>query len=113
MRSAYAGRIRRETAVLSGPPSSRKSQRPTHPLHSAWIPVIENLESRRLLAVNTVQTLPFELDFSSTVADSLVDKDGQGTGRTRVQANRNIIGCSKRHRSGSLHLDRGLEGEPV
>ena len=74
--------------MQSGSSSHNKSNRPTRRLEPAWIPVIENLESRRLLAVDTVQTLPFELDFSSSVADSLADKDGQGTGLTRVQANR-------------------------
>ena len=41
-----------------------------------------------MLAANTIQTLPFFLDFGTDRAE-LVDKDGQGTGFTRVQANKN------------------------
>lgn len=48
----------------------------------------EHLEIRRLLAIDTVQSLPFRLDFNSPVADSLLDKDGQGIGLTRTQSNR-------------------------
>jgi fibronectin type 3 domain-containing protein len=50
---------------------------------------VEQLEIRRLLAIDTVQPLPFRLDFNSPVADSLLDKDGQGIGLTRTQANKN------------------------
>lgn len=50
---------------------------------------VEHLEFRRLLAIDTVQPLPFRLDFNSPVADSLLDKDGQGIGLTRTQANKN------------------------
>ena len=42
---------------------------------------------RRLMAASTIQPLPFLLDFGSTRGE-LVDKDGQGTGLTRVQANK-------------------------
>src|SRR5262245_56869227 len=52
------------------------------------MPVLENLEGRRLLSASTVQTLPFNLDFSSDKGE-ILDKDGQGTGFTRVQANKN------------------------
>jgi len=62
--------------------------RPRAELLSACLPVIEGLEDRRLLSTTTVQTLPFSLDFSSDRGE-LLDKDGQGTGFTRVQANKN------------------------
>ena len=55
-------------------------------IRSALAPVIENLEGRRLLSTTTVQSLPFLLDFSSDRGE-IADKDGQGTGFTRVQAN--------------------------
>src|SRR5947207_1531981 len=55
---------------------------------SAAIPVIEDLEGRRLFSTNTVQSLPFLLDFGSDQGE-IADKDGQGTGLTRVQANKN------------------------
>jgi fibronectin type 3 domain-containing protein len=56
-------------------------------LVSAVIPVLEQLEDRRLFSTSTIQTLPFSLDFGSDRGE-LVDKDGQGTGFTRVQANK-------------------------
>src|SRR4051794_14437027 len=46
----------------------------------------EMLEGRQLLSTTTVQTLPFTLDFGSDKGE-ILDKDGQGTGLTRVQAN--------------------------
>lgn len=55
-------------------------------LQLAWKPIVEDLEQRRHLDANTVQTLPFVLDFGSNRGE-LVDKDGQGTGFTRTQAN--------------------------
>src|SRR5437762_962659 len=55
---------------------------------SAAIPVIENLEGRKLFSTNTVQSLPFLLDFESDQGE-IADKDGQGTGFTRLQANKN------------------------
>ncbi|HEV2292878.1 MAG TPA: carbohydrate-binding protein [Tepidisphaeraceae bacterium] len=56
-------------------------------LQSAITPVIESLEARRLFAATTIQPLPFTLDFSADRGE-LLDTDGQGTGFTRVQANR-------------------------
>jgi len=50
------------------------------------------LEQRRMLAVNTaaIAALPYSLDFSSNKGDTTyLDKDGQGTGFTYVQANKN------------------------
>ncbi|MBC7785347.1 MAG: Ig-like domain-containing protein, partial [Burkholderiales bacterium] len=49
---------------------------------------LEGLEHRQLMAAGTVVSLPFRLDFNATIADSIVDKDGEGTGLTRVQANK-------------------------
>src|SRR5262245_9212204 len=50
--------------------------------------VMETLEERRLFSTNTVQSLPFLLDFSSDKGE-IADKDGEGTGFTRLQANKN------------------------
>ena len=55
-------------------------------LLSACIPVLEDLEGRQLFS-GAVQTLPFNLDFSSDQG-GILDKDGQGTGLTNVQANK-------------------------
>src|SRR5438093_812526 len=57
------------------------------PLFSAWMPVLEDLERRQLLSTSTIQTLPFSLDFSSDRGE-IADKDGQGTGFTRLQTNK-------------------------
>ncbi|HEX8342898.1 MAG TPA: Ig-like domain-containing protein, partial [Tepidisphaeraceae bacterium] len=51
---------------------------------------LEALEQRQLMAAGTVVSLPYRLDFATDVADSVVDKDGQGTGLTRVQNNVNV-----------------------
>src|SRR5689334_15840472 len=59
-----------------------------HRLSRACRPVIEALEVRQLMSTSTIQTLPFNLDFSSDRGE-IVDKDGQGTGFTRIQANKN------------------------
>ncbi len=56
-------------------------------LDRACKPVVELLEDRRMFSTTTIQTLPFVLDFSSDRGE-LTDKDGQGTGFTRVQNNR-------------------------
>jgi hypothetical protein len=48
-------------------------------LLSACIPILEDLESRQMLSTSTIETLPYNLDFSSDKGE-LVDKDGQGTG---------------------------------
>src|SRR5438045_3870332 len=56
-------------------------------LSRAARPIIESLEGRQLLSAATIQTLPFNLDFSSDRGE-LLDKDGQGTGFTRVQDNK-------------------------
>src|SRR5688500_13457859 len=53
-------------------------------LACAGQPVIEGLEARRLMST---ATLPFRLDFSADRA-GLLDKDGEGTGFTRVQENK-------------------------
>jgi hypothetical protein len=62
------------------------SRKPRAKVVSAAASVIESLEERRLLSTTTVQSLPFLLDFSSDRGE-IADKDGQGTGFTRVQAN--------------------------
>ena len=49
---------------------------------------------------STVQALPFNLDFSSAKGDVL-DKDGQATGYTRLQANT----AGNEYRSGLIDLD--------
>ncbi len=49
---------------------------------------LEQLEERRHLAVDTIQPLPFRLDFNQNIANTIVDKDGQGIGLTRLQANK-------------------------
>ncbi|MFT3789003.1 MAG: hypothetical protein QM770_22990 [Tepidisphaeraceae bacterium] len=56
-------------------------------LEKAFKPTLEQLELRSMMNAATVQALPFKLDFNQNVADSLLDKDGQGIGLTRVQAN--------------------------
>src|SRR5256885_2278516 len=66
---------------------ARTTVMPADLLLSAVIPVLETLEDRRLLSSTTVQALPFVLDFSSDRGE-ILDKDGQGTGFTRVQANK-------------------------
>jgi fibronectin type 3 domain-containing protein len=61
-------------------------------LAQAVRPVIEGLEERRLLAgdplafANTVQTLPYVLDFTKQV-NGIFDRSGQSIGFTRVQLN--------------------------
>ncbi|MCS7034412.1 MAG: choice-of-anchor D domain-containing protein, partial [Phycisphaerae bacterium] len=57
-------------------------------LKPAWMPVLEGLEIRKLFGIDTIQSLPFLLDFS-TDRGELIDRDGQGTGFTRVQVNSN------------------------
>jgi hypothetical protein len=74
-------------ARRAGATSSSSSSSSPSLLSSAWLPVIERLEDRRLFAIDTVQTLPFALDFSSD-RGGLLDKDGSGTGFTRVQENK-------------------------
>jgi regulation of enolase protein 1 (concanavalin A-like superfamily) len=54
-------------------------------LLSACIPILEGLETRQMLSVST---LPINLDFSSDQG-GILDKDGQGTGFTSVQVNKN------------------------
>src|SRR6266545_4758280 len=65
----------------------KRSQKRNHRLKPAWMPVLEALEGRTLFSATTIQTLPFLLDFSSDRGE-VVDKDGQGTGFTRVQTNK-------------------------
>ena len=69
-------------------------------LNQACSPVIENLETRQHMDASTVQTLPFNLDFSSAKGDVL-DKDGRATGYTRVQANT----LGNEYRPGLITLD--------
>jgi len=61
---------------------------PADRLNLAWKPIVEDLEFRKLMGADTVQAVPFLLDFGSTRGE-LVDKDGQGTGFTRTQTNSN------------------------
>src|SRR5688572_5122556 len=49
--------------------------------------MFERLEERRLMAADTVQPLPFALEFTEDRGE-FVDKDGEGTGFTRVQNNK-------------------------
>ena len=57
-------------------------------IKSAAANVCESLEQRRLLAGSpTPQALPINLTFGASVANSLTDKTGQGTGFTYVQPN--------------------------
>ena len=51
-------------------------------------PVLESLEERRLMAVDTVQDLPFTLEFDADRGE-ILDKDGEGTGLTFVAPNKN------------------------
>jgi len=52
----------------------------------------ERLEDRRLFAIDTIQTTPWALDFNGNPAEAvnstILDRDGEATGFTRVQANR-------------------------
>ena len=56
-----------------------------------------------MFATSTIQTLPFTLDFSSDRGE-LLDKDGQGTGFTRVQTNK----LGTEYQSGLIDLDTAL-----
>src|SRR5688500_5044078 len=67
------------------------------------MPIVESLEGRRMFATTTIQTLPFSLDFGSDRGE-LLDKDGQGTGFTRVQANK----LGTQYQSGLIDLDTAL-----
>ncbi|HEX8521614.1 MAG TPA: choice-of-anchor D domain-containing protein [Tepidisphaeraceae bacterium] len=71
-----------------------------HSLRSATAPVIESLEQRSLFSAATIQPLPYVLDFSSDRGE-VVDKDGQGTGFTRVQANK----LGNEYQAGLIDLD--------
>src|SRR5205823_12834853 len=71
-----------------------------HRIDEACRTVVEQLEGRRLLSINTIQNLPFVLDFDSDRGE-LLDKDGQGTGFTRVQANKN----GNQYQPGLIDLD--------
>src|SRR5688572_10134832 len=75
---------------------------PAADLVSTWMPIVERLEDRRLFAVDAVQTLPFVLDFNANSTD-ILDKDGQGTGFTRVQANKN----GDQYQQSKIDLDTG------
>src|SRR5436309_15823293 len=76
------GLFGRRIKVYSATDGRKKS------LLSACMTVLEGLEGRRLLSSSTVQILPFTLDFSSDKGE-ILDKDGQGTGFTRLQVNKN------------------------
>ena len=69
-------------------PSPRPAQRDR--LAGACESVFEQLERRQLMSATTVQTLPFNLDFSQPVGTSadVLDKNGQATGFTRIQQNK-------------------------
>src|SRR4051794_20765577 len=66
--------------------SARRRQRLVLAAEASLRTVFEALEQRQLLSTTTVQTLPFSLDFGADKGE-ITDKDGQGTGFTRVQAN--------------------------
>ncbi len=53
----------------------------------AFRKALESLELRQHMDANDVQALPFRLDFNSSVAGTVLDKDNEGVGLTRVQAN--------------------------
>src|SRR5438105_2160172 len=81
--------LTRRTIVGAWENAVTKSVRSLHAsICNAAAPVIETLEGRALFSTTTVQSLPFLLDFSSDRGE-IADKDGQGTGFTRVQANSN------------------------
>ena len=63
-----------------------RNSTPRASLELACQTVFERLELRQHLDANTIQTLPFLLDFGSDRGE-LVDRDGQGTGFTRTQSN--------------------------
>ena len=54
---------------------------------AAWTTPLESLEQRQHMDATAVQSTPFSLDFNGDVADSVKDKNGKGTGFTRVQDN--------------------------
>src|SRR5215217_3810336 len=56
-------------------------------LRSACGPVVDSLEDRRMFSATTIQPLPYLLDFGTDQGEVL-DRDGQGTGFTRLQANK-------------------------
>ena len=59
----------------------------------------ETLEDRRLMSA-----LPFTLEFNGPVAGTVNDKDGQGTGFTAVQANKN----GDQYQASLIDLDAGV-----
>jgi regulation of enolase protein 1 (concanavalin A-like superfamily)/fibronectin type 3 domain-containing protein len=65
-------------------------------------PLFQLLENRQLFGSDTVQTLPFLLDFGSDKGE-LLDKDGQGTGFTRTQSNNS----SNSYQPNLIDLDTG------
>src|SRR5438067_10530346 len=89
------------TKRISGVEKSLKFCRAIDPrLLSACRSVFEQLEQRQMLSTTTVQTLPFNLDFGADRGE-LTDKDGQGTGFTRVQANT----AGNQYQPGLINLD--------
>lgn len=54
---------------------------------AAWATPLESLEHRQHMDAAAVQSTPFALDFNSDINDSVKDKNGKGTGFTRVQDN--------------------------
>jgi len=60
-------------------------------LDRAVLPVIETLEGRCLMSgdTTTVQALPFTLNFDAAVPGTIADTNGEGTGFTFVQPNKN------------------------
>ena len=73
-------------ATPAGPRAAAARRRPAGGPNSQF----EQLEKRQLMSASTVQTLPFNLDFSRPVGTSadVLDKNGQATGFTRIQQNK-------------------------
>ena len=74
---------RRGTLVSAGAAVVR------HRIADSILPVIENLEGRRLLAgdFNTIRPIPYTLEFTAA-ADGVTDRNGAGTGFSFTQNNR-------------------------
>ena len=69
------------------------------PAAAAKAPAFELLEDRRLMSA-----LPFTLEFDAPVAGTINDKDGQGTGFTSVQQNKN----GDHYQAALIDLDGGV-----
>ena len=75
------------TAPAADRPATRPKRAPRRPGVNSQF---EQLEQRQLMSATTVQTLPFNLNFSQPVGTGadVVDKNGQATGFTRLQQNK-------------------------